>query len=120
MAFTAYEQFREAELERERKQFEEHRAFVERTEDFIRRNIAGQKTKQDKSRRKLLERLETVDLPEDVWAQAERLRLRFAEAPRSGDIVLEATELGAERGNKKLFSGVDLLVRRGDRIGIVG
>ncbi|HYP90035.1 MAG TPA: ATP-binding cassette domain-containing protein, partial [Polyangiaceae bacterium] len=57
---------------------------------------------------------------EDVWARAERVRFRFAEVPRSGDIVLEAKGLGASRGGKQLFSGVDLLVRRGDRVGIVG
>jgi ATP-binding cassette subfamily F protein 3 len=48
------------------------------------------------------------------------VRFRFAEAPRSGDIVLEAKGLAAERGGKRLFSDFDLLVRRGDRIGIVG
>jgi ATP-binding cassette subfamily F protein 3 len=46
--------------------------------------------------------------------------LRFADAPRTGDIVLEARGLAASRGGRRLFSGVDLLVRRGDRIGIVG
>ena len=34
--------------------------------------------------------------------------------------MLEAKWLAAERGGKQLFSGVDLLVRRGDRVGIVG
>jgi ATPase subunit of ABC transporter with duplicated ATPase domains len=32
-----------------------------KTEEFIRRNIAGQKTKQAKSRRKMLEKLERID-----------------------------------------------------------
>jgi ATP-binding cassette subfamily F protein 3 len=82
--------------------------------------MAGQKTKQAQSRQKMLEKLERVDRPEDVWARAERVRFRFAEAPRSGDIVLEAKQLGAERGGKQLFAAFDLLVRRGDRIGIVG
>jgi ATP-binding cassette subfamily F protein 3 len=68
----------------------------------------------------MLDKLERVARPEDVWARAERVRFRFAEAPRSGDIVLEAKGLGAARGGKQLFEGVDLLVRRGDRIGIVG
>jgi ATP-binding cassette subfamily F protein 3 len=34
--------------------------------------------------------------------------------------VLEAKGLGAERGGQTLFSGVDLLIRRGDRVAIVG
>jgi ATP-binding cassette subfamily F protein 3 len=34
--------------------------------------------------------------------------------------VLDATGLGAERGGRVLFDGLDLLVRRGERIGVVG
>jgi ATP-binding cassette subfamily F protein 3 len=93
---------------------------VEKTEDFIRRNIAGQKTKQAQSRRKMLEKLERLERPEDVWSAAQRLTFRFAPAARTGDIVLEAKGLRASRGGRVLFDEVDLLVRRGDRIGIVG
>jgi ATP-binding cassette subfamily F protein 3 len=120
LSYTAYELERAEDLAREQKQLEEQQAFIEKTEDFIRKNIAGQKTKQAQSRRKMLDKLERVERPEDVWARAERVRFRFAEAPRSGDIVLDCRGLTAERGDKTLFSGVDLLVRRGDRLGIVG
>jgi ATP-binding cassette subfamily F protein 3 len=120
LPYTRYHEEREVDLERERQKAEEQAAFVSKTEDFIRKNMAGQKTKQAQSRRKMLDKLERVERPEDVWARAEKLRFRFAEVPRSGDIVLEAKSLAAERGGVTLFSGVDLLVRRGDRIGIVG
>jgi len=120
LPYSRYHEERAEDLERERRQAEEQAAFIDKTEDFIRRNMAGQKTKQAQSRQKMLDKLERVGRPEDVWARAERVRFRFAEAPRSGDIVLEAKSLGAERGGKQLFQGVDLLVRRGDRIGIVG
>ncbi|HET9931338.1 MAG TPA: ATP-binding cassette domain-containing protein [Polyangiaceae bacterium] len=120
LPYTAYHEERREDLEREQKLAEEQAAFVAKTEDFIRKNIAGQKTKQAQSRRRMLDKLERVGRPEDVWARAERVRFRFAEAPRSGDIVLEAKGLAAERGGNRLFAGVDLLVRRGDRIGIVG
>ncbi|HWA74689.1 MAG TPA: ABC-F family ATP-binding cassette domain-containing protein [Polyangiaceae bacterium] len=120
LPYTLYHQERAVDLEREREKAEEQAAFVSKTEDFIRKNMAGQKTKQAQSRRKMLDKLERVERPEDVWARAERVRFRFAEVPRSGDIVLEAKGLAAERGGVRLFSGFDLLVRRGDRIGIVG
>ena len=111
---------REEELARERALAERQQALIDKTEDFIRRNIAGQKTKQAQSRRKMLDKLDPVERPEDVWAEAAKLRVRFAEAARSGDIVLECHGLGATRGDRTLFFGLDLLVRRGDRIGIVG
>jgi ATP-binding cassette, subfamily F, member 3 len=120
LAYSAYSVAREEDLERERELASRQEAFVAKTEEFIRRNIAGQKTKQAQSRRKMLDKLETIDRPEDVWARAEKVAFRFAQAPRSGDIVLDARDLGAERGGKQLFSGLDLLVRRGERIGIVG
>jgi ATP-binding cassette subfamily F protein 3 len=120
LAYSAYHAARAEDLERERKLAEGQAAFVAKTEDFIRKNIAGQKTKQAQSRRKMLDKLERIENPEDVWARAERIRFRFAEAPRSGDIVLETKGLAAERGGTSLFSGIDLLIRRGDRLGIVG
>jgi ATP-binding cassette subfamily F protein 3 len=120
LPYSAYHEERREDLEREQKLAEEQAAFVAKTEEFIRKNIAGQKTKQAQSRRRMLDKLERVGRPEDVWARAERVRFRFADAPRSGDIVLEAKGLSAERGGVRLFDGVDLLVRRGDRIGIVG
>ncbi len=120
LAFSAYHEARAEDLERERELAAQQAAFVEKTEDFIRRNIAGQKTKQAQARRKMLDKLDRVEGPEDVWAVAGRVRFRFAPAPRSGDIVLEAKGLGADRGERTLFSGLDLLIRRGDRIGVVG
>jgi ATP-binding cassette, subfamily F, member 3 len=120
LRYSEYAVAREVELEQEQQIVERQQALVDKTEDFIRKNIAGQKTKQAQSRRKMLQKLERLERPEDVWAVAEKVRFRFAPAPRTGDIVLDAKGLGARRGDRTLFEGVDLLVRRGDRIGIVG
>jgi ATP-binding cassette subfamily F protein 3 len=118
--YTRYHEERAVDLERERKAAEEQASMVAKTEAFIQKNLAGTKTKQAQSRRRMLEKLERVERPEDVWARAGRVRFRFADAPRSGDIVLETRALAAERGGTTLFSNVDLLIRRGDRVAIVG
>jgi ATP-binding cassette subfamily F protein 3 len=118
--YSEYVVAREEDLARERALAERQGDMIAKTEDFIRRNIAGQKTKQAQSRRKMLEKLDRLDRPEDVWAQAERVSFRFAPAARTGDIVLDARGLGAERGGRVLFQGFDVLVRRGERIGVVG
>jgi ATP-binding cassette, subfamily F, member 3 len=120
LRYSDYALAREADLARERELAERQQAFVDKTEDFIRKNIAGQKTKQAQSRRKMLEKLDRTSMPEDVWAVAEKVRFRFAPAPRTGDIVLDAKGLHASRGGRRLFEGIEVLVRRGDRIGIVG
>jgi ATP-binding cassette subfamily F protein 3 len=118
--YSDYVVAREEDLERERALVERQQAMVAKTEEFIRKNIAGQKTKQAQSRRKMLEKMDMLERPEDVWAVAEKVAFRFAPAARSGDIVLDAKGLGASRGGRCLFDGVELLVRRGERIGIVG
>jgi ATP-binding cassette subfamily F protein 3 len=118
--YSDYVTLREEDLERERALVERQGELIARTEDFIRKNIAGQKTKQAQSRRKMLEKIDRLERPEDVWATAERVAFRFAPAARTGDIVLDAKGLRAQRGGRTLFEGFDLLVRRGERIGIVG
>jgi len=120
LRYSDYAVAREEDLARERALLERQQDFIDKTEDFIRKNIAGQKTKQAQSRRKMLEKLDRLERPEDVWKVAERMSVRFAPAARSGDIVLDAQGLGAARGGRTLFEGVDLLVRRGERIGVVG
>ncbi len=120
LRYSEYAVARAGDLERERAIMERQQAFVDKTEDFIRKNMAGQKSRQAQSRRKMLDKLDRVERPEDVWAVADRISFRFAPAARSGDIVLDAKGLCAERGGRTLFEGFDLLVRRGERIGIVG
>ncbi len=120
LKYSDYVIARESDLERERAVVERQQSMIDKTEDFIRKNIAGQKTKQAQSRRKMLDKLDKLDRPEDVWQVAEKIAFRFAPAPRTGDIVLDCKGLGATRGGRVLFSGVELLVRRGERIGIVG
>ena len=60
-----YSQFlaeREERREAQRRAFENQQTMIAKNEDFIRRNLAGQKTKLAKSRRNMLERLERVEV----------------------------------------------------------
>src|SRR5262249_30553254 len=120
LRYSDYVVAREGDLARERALVERQQGLIAKTEDFIRKNIAGQKTKQAQSRRKMLEKLDRLERPEDVWATAERVAFRFVPAARTGDIVLDAKALAAARGGRTLFEGLELLVCRGERIGIVG
>jgi len=120
LKYSDYVVARAEDLEREQALVQRQQAMIDNTEDFIRKNIAGQKTKQAQSRRKMLGKLERLERPEDIWQAAEKIAFRFAPAARTGDSVLDCRALAAERGGRVLFDGVDLLVRRGERIGIVG
>lgn len=105
---------RQMVLERERtKQSEE----IARLEEFVRRNKAGQLSKQAKSREKQIERLKeaTIDRIADVHGPA----MTFTTGPRTGDIVLSARGL-SKSFEEPLFSDVDIEIERGWRIGVIG
>lgn len=118
--YSAFLQGREKRLEQEREAFERQRSEIARQEDFIRRNIAGQKTNQAKGRRKLLERVERLSRPDDVWAQASRLGLSFDSGTRGPKIIAEAQKLVKKYQEKTVLSGLDLVITRGEKVGIIG
>ncbi|HUQ32862.1 MAG TPA: ABC-F family ATP-binding cassette domain-containing protein, partial [Pyrinomonadaceae bacterium] len=59
--YSAYLVEREVRREAQLRAYENQQHLISKTEEFIRRNLAGQKTKQAKSRRKMLEKLERVE-----------------------------------------------------------
>ncbi len=113
--FSHYWRQREERQEFQLKAYEKQQEFVARTEDFIRRNIAGQKTNQAKDRIKKLERVEEVALIRDV----KEVPMGFGEATRTGDWVFDAIDLSKGYG-APLFNNFTMRVERGDRIAILG
>jgi ATP-binding cassette subfamily F protein 3 len=90
---------------------------IRQTEAFIRKNIEGQKTKQAQARRKALEKLDRVDRPP---AQEKLFRFDLRPERASGGTALQAEGLSKSFGARRLFAGLDLLVVRGERLGIIG
>jgi ATP-binding cassette, subfamily F, member 3 len=97
--------------------YERQQEFIEQTQEFIRRNIAGQKTKQAKSRRKMLEKLDEAERPETDETFA---NFRLEAGPRSGAVALTADRLTAGYGDKPVVSDFSILMRRGERYAIMG
>ena len=100
----------------QQKAYEAQQAQIAQTEEYIRQNIAGQKTKQAQSRRRALEKLDRV---EHVNTRRD-IKLQFHTAIRGGDRVLQLEGLSKAYDNRPLFSNLDLTLWRGDRLGIVG
>ena len=63
--YTAYVRQRDERRLTMSRQYEQQQEMIARTEEFIRRNIAGQKTKQAKSRRNMLERMDRLEAVQD-------------------------------------------------------
>jgi ATP-binding cassette subfamily F protein 3 len=120
--YESYRRQRGARLRRALDDYVRQNERIEKTEDFIRRNIAGQKTKQAQARRKMLERLERVERPQDVWEAARHLGIRFEEGEHPGGremIRARGLTIGFE-GKEPLIRDLDWTVYRGDRVGVVG
>jgi ATP-binding cassette subfamily F protein 3 len=120
--YDRYVEERAERLERQRTAYERQQEMIAKTEEFIRKNLAGQKTKQAKSRRKMLEKVERIERPRDEWAEAGNFKLRFAIGEhRGGKEALRAQGLELGHGDEApLVKDLDLVIFRGERVGIVG
>lgn len=113
-AYASLRGERQKVLEREKEKREEE---IDRLEEFVRRNKAGQLSKQAKSREKRIERLRetTLERIHDLAGPA----MTFSAGPRTGDIVLAAKGL-CKSFDEVLFSDVDIEIERGWRVGLIG
>ena len=112
---------RDARLERARLEYERQKEHVEKTEDFIRRNLAGQKTRQAQSRRRMLEKLERLERPEDNWQLAGKISLNFQTGgDLGGKEIVRAPCISVGYPGKPILTDVAVNIFRGDRVGIVG
>jgi pyrimidine-nucleoside phosphorylase len=106
--YARYRRERARRREQARRAYELQRGEIARQEEFIRRNIAGQNTRQAQARQKLLDRMTRLEPPEpDLPA----MKLRWPEVGRSGEVVLEAEDL-AVGWSDPLLRGVSLALRR--------
>ncbi|HUU45695.1 MAG TPA: ABC-F family ATP-binding cassette domain-containing protein, partial [Acidobacteriota bacterium] len=103
--------------ERRRKAWELQSAEIARIEDFIVRNIAGQKTKQAQSRRRSLAKVERLEKPA---GDGPAMTLGFEAERRSFRDVLSVHNYTKEIGGRMLLSGVTFSCERGDKVGVMG
>jgi ATP-binding cassette subfamily F protein 3 len=119
--YSAYVNQRNERYESKLAEFKAQQGFIQKEEDYIRRNIAGQNTHQARGRRTRLERMMEESLLTPP-RQARRLSLRLAPAGRSGDLVLRTygLSIGYADEGRALFHVPDLVLRRGECAAILG
>jgi ATP-binding cassette subfamily F protein 3 len=108
---------REERREIQQRAFENQQRLIAKTEEFIRKNLAGQKTKQAKSRRTMLQRLERV---EAVRADQAAGDFRLQDIERAGTHVLTIKDAAVGYGEHSLARDISLILRRGECLGIIG
>src|SRR2546425_2807296 len=108
---------REERREIQQRAFENQQRLIAKTEEFIRKNLAGQKTKQAKSRRTMLQRLERIDA---VRADQGAGDFRLQDIERAGTHVLTITDASIGYGDHILARDISLILRRSECLGVIG
>ncbi len=115
---------REREIRREQLEasYKRQQDMLAKEEEFIARFAArASHAAQVQSRVKKLEKIDRIELPPEQKV----IKFEFSEPPRSGDDVIAITDLEKNwplegGGEKPVFSGISGMVRRGDKIAVVG
>ena len=97
---------------------DKQRRFIADEEDYIRRNIAGQNSKQAKGRRKRLGRLPRLTAP--TAEQGSILNLALDVTQRGGDQVAVARDVTIAIDDRTLIDNFSATIQRGDVIGFIG
>ena len=126
--YTAYVKQRDEQNLAQARVYEKQQELISRTEEFIRRNLAGQKTKQAKSRRNMLERMERVEaVDEDNIANfrvsdldGKKRRRSAIITHASGSTVLDVRDLVIGYPGKMLASGISFMLQPRERLGVTG
>jgi ATP-binding cassette subfamily F protein 3 len=120
--YTKYMALRAERLERWARDYAEQQEHIARTEEFIRRYKAGQRSKEARGRQTLLDRLERIERPPVDAA----LHFSIKATIQSGEIILRTEGLEAGYPPRDATdTGLrvrlpDLEARRGERIGLIG
>jgi ATP-binding cassette subfamily F protein 3 len=116
-AYSEYRNRRDAERQQQLDEYLKQQAHIQKTEEYIRRNKAGQNTRNAMGRQKVLNRLERIDRPMDDGAM---MRAAVGDAGRSGLDVVVAQNLSKAFGDRSIVRNANFTLRRGDRVGVVG
>ena len=108
---------REERREIQQRAYDNQQQLIAKTEEFIRRNLAGQKTKQAKSRRTMLAKLERVDAVRVDRASGD---FRLQKIERTGNHVLMVEDVTIGYSDEVLARDISFILRRGECLGIIG
>jgi len=115
--FEKYLSERGARREQQQHKYFHQRQEIERIEDFIRRNMAGQKTKQAQSKLKYLQRIKRI---EAVKSDDSKTSITMKSSGRSFAHVLSVAEASFGYSDNTVLQGVKFELYRGDKVALIG
>jgi len=115
--YEFYEQQRALNEKQQQAQFERQQAMLAKEISFIERFKArASHAAQVQSRVKKLEKIDRVEPPR----RRQTIAFDFPTAPRSGDDVASLRKVSKRYGERVIYDGLDLLVRRRERCCVLG
>ncbi|MBS7810787.1 ABC-F family ATP-binding cassette domain-containing protein [Roseococcus pinisoli] len=115
--YEFYEQQRAMNEAQQQAQFERQQAMLAKEIKFIERFKArASHAAQVQSRVKKLDKIERVEPPK----RRQAVSFEFAPAPRSGEDVVNLKGVHKRYGQRVIYEGLDLLVRRRERCAVLG
>ena len=116
--YSKYLELRAERMAQQTAAFENQQRMIEKTEEFIERfRYKATKSNQVQSRIKALEKIDRIEIDETDNA---RLMVKFPPSPRSGDVVYSARDLTVSYPQKRVFSGADIEIKRGEKVALIG
>lgn len=116
--YSKYLELRKERRIQQQKAWEEQQKMIAETEEFIERfKGTYSKTNQVKSRVKMLDKLDMVEIDEE---DTSALKLRFPPSPRSGNHPVIVDRVGKSYGDHLVFQNATFTLERGDKIAFVG
>ena len=115
--YDSYLKFKTERDEQISHQYDLQQKKIKETQRFIERfRYKATKAKQVQSRIKQLEKIELVELPDNM----NEIDIKFPVAPQSGRVPIKLNSVSKSYGNKKVFSNIDFEIESGEKIAFVG
>ena len=120
--YTAYLHQRQERYTRRLAEYEAQTEYIEKQEDYIRKNLGSQNNNQARGRQRRLERLLQDSRLTAPKNHTRPMHLRLKTIGRSGDLVLRTYDLqvGYEDEGRPLFTSPDLILERGECVALIG
>lgn len=117
-SYSKYIVQREEEIERQEQAAKNQQKYIEDTQKLIDKFRA----KKDKAAfaQTLIRKLDKLEKVEVDDLDGNKIRVSFPPAPHSGKVIFEGTKLGKAYGENRLFSNLDIMINRGEKIALVG
>ena len=118
VSWSKYIELRKERREQQIAAFRNQKKMIDDTEKFIERfRYKATKAVQVQSKIKQLDKVDRLEVDDE---DTSAINIRFAPAPRSGTVVIEAENLSKSYGSLNVLKHVDFKIERGEKVAFVG